>query len=60
MDRIRHLITLKSNISNVCSHKYTKTKIHSDNDLPLEKALNTENVVIFIKSVFNKNHNHYY
>ena len=29
-------------------------------DLPLEKTLSVQNVVILIKSVFNKNHNYYY
>ena len=65
---------LKSNISEVCNHKYTnisdvynhkytKIKINSDDDLPLEigiKILNMYNVVVLIKSIFNKYHNHYY
>ena len=50
---------LKSNISDVFSNKYKKIKINSDDDLPLEKALNMYNIVIFIKSVFNENYNHY-
>ena len=38
-----------------------KTKINSDEHLPLEKTLITQNIiVILIKSVFNKNHNYYY
>ena len=35
-----------------------KIEINSDDNLTLEKTLN--NIVILIKSVFNKNHNHYY
>ena len=35
-----------------------KIKINSNNDLPLEKALNMDNLVILIKSVLNKNHNY--
>ena len=31
---------LKNNISDVYSHKYTKTKVNSDDDLPLEKPIN--------------------
>lgn len=58
-DRITYLIMLKSNISDVFSNKYKKIKINSDDDLPLEKALNMYNIVIFIKSVFNENYNHY-
>ena len=56
--RMRYLITLKSNISDVYSHKYTKVTVNLDDDLPLEK--NIHNVVILIKSVFNENSNHYY
>ena len=58
--RIRYLIMFKSNISNVYSHKYTKIKINSNDDLPYEKVTNEDNVVILIKSVFNENYNHYY
>ena len=38
-------------------HKHAKIKISSDEDLPLEKALNLYNVVIPIKSVLNINTN---
>ena len=58
-DRKKYLI-LKRNISDVYFLKYTKIKINSDVDLPLEKNLNIPNVVILIKSVLNKNRNHYY
>ena len=50
----------KSNIWDFYSHNYTKIKINLDDDLPFEKRLNVQNVVIIIKSVFNKNYNHYY
>ena len=59
-DGIRYLLGLKSGIRYVFSHNYAKIKIDSDDDLPLEKILNLHNVVIFIKSVLNKNKNHYY
>ena len=36
-----------------------KTKIDSDDDLSLEKAINMHNVVIVFISVFNENHTHY-
>ena len=49
---------LKSNISDIYSHKYTKIKLNSDDDLPFEKGLNMHNAEILIKSVFNKNDNH--
>ena len=53
---------LKINISDLYSHKYTEIKINSGDDLLLEKALNMRNIVtlfLVIKSVFNKNYNHY-
>ena len=58
-DRIRYLIMFKSNIWGVNSHKYMEIKINSGDILPLEKGLNMPNVVL-LKSVINKNHNHYY
>ena len=59
-DRIRYLIMINSNISDVDSHKYMKIKINSGGNLPLEKTLDIQNLVIIIKSSFNKNHNPYY
>ena len=50
---------LKNNISNAYSPKHIKIKIDSNYDLPLEKT-NMHYVVILIKSVINKNHNHRY
>ena len=38
-DRIRYLIMLKTNISDVYSHKNAKISIHSDDDLPLERNI---------------------
>ena len=58
--RIRYLIMLKSIIPEVYSHKYTKIKINSDDDLLLKKTINIYNVVTLIKSVFIKNYSHYY
>ena len=51
---------LKSNVSDVYSHKYMKIKINSDDHLPLGKILNTHNALILIKPIFNKNYNHYF
>ena len=51
---------LKINISDVYSYKRMRIKINSDDDLPSEKLLNMHNVVIFIKSFINKNHNNNY
>ena len=41
------------------SHNYAKTKFDSFDSLPLEKTL-TYHVMIYIKSVWNKDQNHYY
>ena len=44
---------LKSKISDVFSHKFTKIKNNSDDALPLEKAITMHNVIILIiKSFF--------
>ena len=42
------------------SHNYAKIKVDSFDFLPLEERLNLHNVIIFIKSVFNKSQNPYY
>ena len=52
-DRNRYLKGLKSGIAYAFSHKY-------DDDMLLEETLTLRNVAIFIKSVFNRNQNHYY
>ena len=50
---------LKTNVLNAYFQRSMKIKINSDDDLPL-KILNMYNLKILIKSVSNKNHNHYY
>ena len=42
------------------SHNHARIKIDSDDGLPLERILTLHNAVILIKSIFNKNQNHYY
>ena len=59
LDRIIHLIVIKSNILDVCSHKYAKIKINSDDDLLLKK-MTMSNRSILIKPYFNENHVHCY
>ena len=44
----------------VISHNYTKFKVDSYDFLPLEKTLTFHNVIIPIKSVFNKDKNNFY
>ena len=54
------LVTIKSSITYVDSHNYTKIKVDSDDDLLLKETFSLHNVFVLIKSVFNKNHNQYY
>ena len=58
-NRIRYLISQKKGITYVFCHNYAKIKIESYDSLPLEKTL-TLYIIILIKSVLNKNQNHYY
>ena len=50
--RIKYLLGL--------THGITSTKIDSHDDLLLEETLTLHNVIILIKSGFNKDENHYY
>ena len=50
----------KINVSDIYSHTYTKTKISSDDDLPLERTIKMHDIIILSMLVFNKKHNHYY
>ena len=58
--RTRYLIRVKSGITYVISHNYAKIKVDSYNSLPLVRTLTFHNVIILIKSVFNKNKINYY
>lgn len=60
LDRIKYSVLLKINISDVSSHKCMKTKINSDDGLPLKKTLHMFNVVILIKSNFHTIYNNHY
>ena len=57
---IRYLLSLKSCITYSFSHNYGKMKINSYDSLHSEKLLTFYNVIILLKSVFNKAQNHYY
>ena len=52
-NRIRYLISLKNGIKYIFSHYYYDS-------LPIEKVLTLHNVITIIKSVLNKDQNHYY
>ena len=53
-DRIRYVINLKSGITYICSHYFTKIKVDFYDSLPLEKLLTLHNVITLIKSVLDK------
>ena len=53
-------IWVKSSITLVISNNFPKIKTDSCDSLPLEKTINSHNVIILIKSVFNKAKNNYY
>ena len=53
-NKIRYLISVKSSITYINFHNYAKIKVDSCNSLPLEKTMNFHDVIIPIKSVFNK------
>ena len=58
-NRIRYLIIQKSWITYVISDNYARIKVDSYDSFPLKKTLTLHNVIIFIKSVLNKDQNHY-
>ena len=59
-NRIRYLISIKSGITHIFSHYFAKMKVDSYDYLPIEKILTLHNVVIHIKSVINKDKNHFF
>ena len=53
-------MSLKSGIAYVFSQYYVKIKVDSYDSLPIRKRLTLHIVIILIKSVLNKDKNHYY
>ena len=58
-NRIRYFIRVKNGISFVIPHNYAKIKVVLYDSLPLEKTMTFHNVIILIKSVWNKDKNNY-
>ena len=58
-NRIRYVISVKSGITCVISHNYAKFKVDSYKCLLLEKTMTFHNVIILIKSVWNKDKYYY-
>ena len=59
-NRFRYLIRQKSGITYAISHNYARIKIGSSDYLTIEYTLLLHNVIILIKSVFDKDQNHCY
>ena len=59
-NRTRYLKGVRSGTTYIISHNHAKTKVDSYDSLPQEKTLTFHNVFINIKSVWNKDQNHYY
>ena len=53
------LVSLESSIRYVFPHYYLKIRADSYDSLPIEKTLTLHNIIILIKSVLNKDQNHY-
>ena len=49
-NRIRYLISVKSDITYIISHNYTKIKVDSYASLHLEKTMTFHNVILLIMS----------
>ena len=59
-DKIRYVKSLKSGVTYIFSHYFAKIKVDSYDSLLVEKRLTLHNVVILIKTVLNKDKNHFY
>ena len=59
-DRIKYLISENCGIINRINHNSARIRIDSNNSLPIEKIITFHNIIIFIKSVVNKNKNDYF
>ena len=59
-DKINYLISEKSGITDIINHNFARIRIDLYNSLPIEKILTFHNIIILVKSVFNKNKNEFY
>ena len=59
-NKIRYLIEVKRGITYVIFHNYARIKVDSSDSLPLEKLQTIHNNIKRLKSVWNKDQNHYY
>ena len=59
-NRITYLISRWNGITYIIFHNYARIKIDSYDTLSVEETLTLHNVIIHVKSVFNKYQNLYY
>ena len=59
-DKIKYLISKKSDITNSINYNFGRIRIDSYNSLPIKKILTFHNLLILIKSAVKKNKNKYY
>ena len=59
-NRIKYIISQKSDIKYIFPRYYAKVKVDSCDSFPIGKILTLHNVIILIKSVHNNDQNHYY
>ena len=59
-EKIKYLISEKSGITDSINQNFVRIKTDSYNSFPTEKILTFHHVIIFIKSVVDKNKNNYY
>ena len=59
-NRIKYLINVKSSITFIIPNNNAKIKVDSYDSLPLERTMTFHDVIILIKSVFNKDETNYY
>ena len=57
---IKYLLSEKGGITDSINQNFARIRIDSDDSLSIEKILTFRNVIILIKSVFNKNKNEYF
>ena len=59
-EKIKYPISDQSGITDSINPNFVKSKIDSYNSFPIEKIFIFHNVIIFIKSLVDKNKNNYY
>ena len=58
-DRIKYLVTEKSDDKDSANHNPARIRTDSYNSLPIEKILTLHNIIILITAVFNRDKNNY-